>query len=251
MRVRVNKYIVLSFCLGAIAVAGALYAWAQPKVLYQWVKIHPDGSQTTGTTVATDEGRGFEGEPDESPGLVISKWSQDISLAYRNASGRELSISFGGDFKYHYQLSAWHVTAGKIWSTQLFENFLSIDEQVGNDETRLSYVKATNLVERSTYVNRSSTPWEGVDFQLTDGNFTVTRYREGRPVASAKDLPIDEANKWRDQWSTPADKDYFVVVRDTLKGWQREMAEEMHLPALENEGYASLKARYFHQRDPM
>ncbi len=237
-------FVFLIFSLGALLGAGGLSVWLQPTVLYQWVKIYPDGSQKSGKTVETSEGRGFEGEPDALPGLVISKWSQDIGLEYSDAAGRQLKILFGGDFDYHYKISARHVDAGKIWTAQLFEHFLSINEQFGNTETRHTYSHVTHKLE--THIRRSSKTWEGVDFQLDPGgNFTLTRYQEGRPVSVVHDLPIDAANKWKDQWIDPTDTDYFALVHDTLKTWQREMAHGMRVPALENETYASLKAKYF------
>lgn len=238
----------IGFFLGVamITTVAAAYWWSQPKTLWKWVKIYPDGSNKTGSTIETSEGRGFEGEPDELPGLVISKGTTDIGLSYRNTSGRELNIDFGKKMPYHYKLNARHIEGGKIWSAQVFENGLSISETSSGKLETLSYKPSTHKMEKHIFIDRNSVPWEGVGFELTPGgSFTITRYHEGKPIFSKENLSINEANSLSDEWSVPADKDYDIFVRDTLKRWQREMAEEMHLPELENEDYASLNARYF------
>jgi hypothetical protein len=242
---RFKRYLVFLICTLAVLLGGCvIFAWLQPTVLFEWVKIYPDGSQKSGQAIKISEGRGFEGEPDELPGLVISKWSQDIGLEYTDATGRQLEILWGGDFEHHYQLSARHVDAGKIWTTQVFERFLSINEQFGSTETRLSYSRVTHKLEK--HIKKSSATWDGVDFQLTpESRWTVTRYQEGRHIAVMHTASIDEANQWRDQWSDTTDADYVALVHNTLKNWQREMAHGTQLPALENETYASLKAKYF------
>jgi hypothetical protein len=243
------KQLFLWGCVTAAVVALTVWAvGARERLLYEWIKIEPSGVETRGRTVATDEGQGFEGEPTDSPGLVISKWSTDIGLEYRNAKGRELKIMIGGNFKYHYQLSATQKDANSFWSAQVAENHVSIREESSTGRTDVFHIRDTNKMQRTRYFPGSDIPWEGHDFKPgPDGTTTATRYQEGQPV-EVLHVPIDMVVALRDRWSTTADSDYAVVVRDRLRTWQGEMTRGTRLPTLENEDHASLTARYFSGR---
>lgn len=239
---------LLVFALALLFVGYVVYQWKQPKVINQWVKIYPSGERRTGVTLESEEGRGYEGGPDDQPGLAILKSSEDISLAYIGPTGKTLTINYGGNIPYHYDLDAHYIDGDYQWTTQVSADYVSLNEETEKSHVSTLYHADTHKIEKDVYLNGDyDTPWEGISAELSpnEEGWRMTRYHKGQPTLIAQSITIDEVDRLSDKLATPTQVDYKDYVRTKIKGWQHEMTLLMHLPNLEDASYQKLDEIFF------
>jgi len=225
------------------------YALYMPRnVTDKWIKFYQDGTQIKGITIDTDDGSGRMGEPDDKPGLVISKGISAISLSYKNKNGRILNIYFSEKRQYNYKLNAILYDGDYYWSMQDNEFSVNIREHSKNEYINICYDKISKTVEKNIYIEKNNiqTQWSGSSIELLkNGKWKFVHYDKGKATIAGENLTDDEKYKLRNGMKTPADKDYYEYVYEKIKIWQLEMTNQLHVPLLVDADYASLKKKYF------